>query len=134
MTQAWRTRSAAFVILAVSLVVGVASPVFAQSNFRLVELPSLTPAHDINDEGVAVGFYVFGDVNGNLGYKWTEATGHAPLVPNPADKNKFPYLSGGALAINDVGTTVGQGSAAGAVPFCTNGNEPGGSVHIPAGV
>jgi hypothetical protein len=126
MTQAWRTRSAAFVISLISLGLGVASPVFAQSNYRLVELGSLKPVYDINNEGMAVGFYVFGDTNGNLGYKWTESTGDVPLVPNPADINKFPFFSAGALAVNRGGTVVGQGRESGAAPFTATVMSPAG--------
>jgi hypothetical protein len=119
MTGAWRIRLPSFVITTILLVFGGASPAIAQSNYRFVQIGTgLTPAYDVNDEGVVVGFFVFGDSNGNSGYRWTENTGAVGVVPNPADVNKFPYMgSSQALAINNGGTVVGQGSPTGAVPF-----------------
>src|SRR5262245_27460319 len=127
MIGAWRSRLRSFVIITLWFVLGCASSAIAQSNYRFVQIGAgQTPAYDINDEGVAVGFFVFGDANGNAGYRWTENTGPVGMVPNPGDVNKFPYFSAQALAVNNGGTIVGQGSAAGAVPFVPTILSPGG--------
>lgn len=127
MSGAWRTRLRSFAIITTCLVLGGASSAIAQSNYRFVQIGvGQTPAYDINDEGVAVGFFVFGDASGNTGYRWTENTGPVGVVSNPADVNKFPYFPAQALAINNGGTVVGQGSAAGAVPFVPTILSPGG--------
>src|SRR5262245_47615121 len=128
MTGAWRTRVRSFAIITILFVVVGVPPAVAQSNYRFVQIGTgLTPAYDINDEGVAVGFFVFGDPNGNLGYRWTENTGPVGVVPNPGDVNKFPYFSAQALAINNGGTVVGQGSPTAAFPFVATALSPGGT-------
>src|SRR5690349_4743253 len=128
MSRGCRTRLRSLAIMAASLVLGGASSAIAQSNYRFVQIGiGQTPVYDINDEGVAVGFFVFGDAIGNRGYRWTESTGPVGVVPNPGDVNKFPNFSAQALAINNGGTVVGQGSAAGAVPFVPTILGPGGA-------
>lgn len=124
-----RTRLRSFAIITTLLVLFGAAPAIAQSNYRFVQIGTgQTPAYDINDEGVAVGFFVFGDPNGNRGYRWTESTGPIGLAPTPGDVNKFPFFgSAQVLAINNGGTVVGQGAATGGVPFVPTILSPGGT-------
>jgi uncharacterized membrane protein len=99
------------VLLVLVATLAVSVPSYAQSIYALVEIPDgFGPAYDVNDAGTVVGFRLSGD---DRGYVWTETGGVQPMIPTPADKNRFPCYDyfPRSLRINNGGVIAGQGGA-----------------------
>ena len=75
-------------------------PAVAQDAYILHPITrGFSPATDINDHGVAVGWWIGPKVSEGIntesgGYIWTKATGPLPMITDPAVVHMFPFYAG----------------------------------------